>query len=45
VAAGLMALSGYPALTIDGVLAQLASIIDGSDGEVARLKRCQSELV
>ena len=43
VAAGLMAVSGYPALAIGGVLAQLASIIDGCDGEVARLKRCQSE--
>ncbi|MGE4561640.1 MAG: NTP transferase domain-containing protein [Rhodospirillales bacterium] len=43
VAAGLMAMSGYPALAIGGVLAQLASIIDGCDGEVARLKRCQSE--
>ena len=43
VAAGLMALSGYPALAIGGVLAQLASIIDGCDGEIARLKRSQSE--
>ena len=43
VAAGMMAMSGYPALAIGGVLAQLASIIDGCDGEVARLKRCQSE--
>jgi CDP-L-myo-inositol myo-inositolphosphotransferase len=43
VAAGLMAVSGYPALAIGGVLAQLASIVDGCDGEVARLKRSQSE--
>jgi CDP-L-myo-inositol myo-inositolphosphotransferase len=43
VAAGLMALSGYPALAIGGVLAQLASIIDGCDGEIARLKHSQSE--
>jgi CDP-L-myo-inositol myo-inositolphosphotransferase len=43
VAAGVMALSGYPALAIGGGLAQLASIIDGCDGEIARLKRSQSE--
>jgi len=43
VAAGLMAMSGYPALAIGGVLAQLASVIDGCDGEIARLKYCQSE--
>jgi len=43
VAAGLMALSGYPALAIGGALAQLASIIDGCDGEIARLKHSQSE--
>ncbi len=43
VAAGLMALSGYPALAAGGVLAQLASIVDGCDGEIARLKHSQSE--
>ncbi len=43
IAAGLMALSGYPALAIGGVLAQLASIIDGCDGEIARLKHSTSE--
>ncbi len=43
VAAGLMALSGYPALAIGGALAQLASVIDGCDGEIARLKHSQSE--
>jgi CDP-L-myo-inositol myo-inositolphosphotransferase len=42
VAAGLMAMSGYPALAIGGALAQLASIIDGCDGEIARLKHSQS---
>ena len=42
VAAGLMAFGGYPALAIGGVLAQLASIIDGCDGEIARLKHSQS---
>ena len=42
-AAGLMAMSGYPALAAGGVLAQLASIVDGCDGEIARLKHSQSE--
>ncbi|MCH8028440.1 MAG: NTP transferase domain-containing protein [Candidatus Dadabacteria bacterium] len=37
-AAGLFAMGGYLALLLGGVLAQFASIIDGSDGEVARLK-------
>jgi CDP-L-myo-inositol myo-inositolphosphotransferase len=37
-AAGLLALGGYPALFLGGVLAQFASVIDGCDGEVARLK-------
>jgi CDP-L-myo-inositol myo-inositolphosphotransferase len=37
-AAGLFALGGYFALFLGGVLAQFASIIDGCDGEVARLK-------
>jgi len=36
--AGLFALGGYPALLLGGLLAQLASIVDGCDGEVARLK-------
>ena len=43
VAAGLMALGGYPALAAGGALAQLASIIDGCDGEIARLKYSQSK--
>ena len=43
IAAALMALGGYPALAAGGVLAQLASVIDGCDGEVARLKHSQSE--
>jgi choline kinase/phosphatidylglycerophosphate synthase len=43
VAAGLMAVSGYPALAAGGALAQLASIVDGCDGEIARLKHSQSE--
>jgi len=37
-AAGLFALGGYPALLLGGVMAQFASIIDGCDGELARLK-------
>ena len=43
VAAGLMAVSGYPALAAGGAMAQLASIIDGCDGEIARLKYSESE--
>ena len=41
--AALFAVGGYPALAAGGVIAQLASIIDGCDGEVARLKRMQSD--
>ncbi len=42
-AAGLFALGGYFALLLGGVLAQFASIIDGCDGEVARLKYQSSD--
>ncbi len=42
-AAVLFAMGGYPALAAGGVLAQLASIIDGCDGEVARLKFLESD--
>jgi CDP-L-myo-inositol myo-inositolphosphotransferase len=42
-AAGLFALGGYPALLVGGVLAQFASIVDGCDGEVARLKYQSSD--
>jgi len=38
IAAGLFAFGGYPALLGGGVIAQFASIIDGCDGEIARLK-------
>ncbi len=38
VAAGFFASGTYLALLLGGVLAQFASILDGSDGEVARLK-------
>ncbi|MBW1863219.1 MAG: NTP transferase domain-containing protein [Deltaproteobacteria bacterium] len=37
-AAVLFALGGYPCLFLGGLLAQFASVIDGCDGEVARLK-------
>lgn len=43
VAALLFAVGGYGALAIGGGFAQLASIIDGCDGEVARFKRMGSE--
>lgn len=42
-AAVLFALPGYPALAAGGVLAQFASIIDGCDGEVARIKFQESD--
>ena len=41
--AALFATGGYPALAAGGVIAQLASIIDGCDGEIARLKRMRSD--
>ncbi|MBE9505674.1 MAG: NTP transferase domain-containing protein [Chloroflexi bacterium] len=37
-AAGLFAFGGYLSLLLGGVLAQFASVVDGCDGEVARLK-------
>ena len=43
IAAVLFALDGYPALAAGGAVAQLASIVDGCDGEVARLKQWQSD--
>ena len=43
VAAVLLAMGGYPALVAGGAVAQLASILDGCDGEVARLKFQESE--
>jgi CDP-L-myo-inositol myo-inositolphosphotransferase len=43
VAAGLFMTGGYIFLLIGGVLAQFASIIDGCDGEVARLKYQSSD--
>ena len=43
VAAGLFAVGGYPALALGGLIAQFASIVDGCDGEVARLKHLQTD--
>jgi len=43
IAAGLFALGSYWFLALGGVIAQFASIIDGSDGEVARLKYLSSD--
>ncbi len=42
-AAGLFALDGYLALLLGGFVAQFASIVDGCDGEVARLKYQSSD--
>ena len=41
-AAGLFALNDYFALLLGGIVAQFASIVDGCDGEVARLKHQNS---
>ena len=43
IAAGLLALGTYWFLALAGIIAQFASIIDGSDGEVARLKYLSSD--
>ncbi len=43
-AAGLFMLGGYFFLIVGGVLAQFASVIDGCDGEVARLKYQSSDV-
>ncbi len=43
IAAALFAVGGSPALAAGGIVAQLASIIDGCDGEIARLKRSPSD--
>jgi len=42
VAAGLFAAGGALALALGGLLAQLSSVLDGCDGEVARLKLRES---
>jgi len=43
VAAWLFAIGGYVTLALGGVIAQFASIIDGCDGEIARLKFLKSD--
>ena len=43
IAAGLFALGNYWFLALGGIIAQFASIIDGCDGEVARLKYLSSD--
>jgi len=43
IAALLFVIGGYPALALGGLIAQFASIIDGCDGEVARLKHSESQ--
>ncbi|NQY51889.1 MAG: NTP transferase domain-containing protein [Piscirickettsiaceae bacterium] len=43
IAAGLFSLGNYWMLAIGGTLAQFASIIDGCDGEIARLKYLSSD--
>ncbi len=42
-AAALFLLPGWPALIAGGLLAQFASVVDGCDGEVARLKYRESD--
>jgi len=42
-AGGLFALGKYPALVLGGIMAQFASILDGCDGEVAKLKFQKSD--
>ncbi|MCH9048128.1 MAG: NTP transferase domain-containing protein [Proteobacteria bacterium] len=42
-AAVLFVIGGYPALVLGGLIAQFASVIDGCDGEVARLKHSESQ--
>ena len=43
VAAWLFAAGGYLALALGGLVAQFASVIDGCDGEIARLKFLKSD--
>ncbi len=43
VAAWLFAIGGYLALALGGLMAQFASVIDGCDGEIARLKFLKSD--
>jgi CDP-L-myo-inositol myo-inositolphosphotransferase len=41
-AAGLFAMGGHLLLALGAVFSHLASVVDGCDGEVARLKLCES---
>ena len=41
-AAALFTLRSYPALLLGGLLTQVASVVDGCDGEIARLKYLRS---
>lgn len=43
VAAGIIAAPGWWAVAVGGLLAQAASILDGCDGEIARLTMAESE--
>ena len=43
VAAGLFAAGGWFWLAMGGLLAQTASVVDGCDGEVARLRLAESD--
>ena len=42
-AAAFFFLSGYIPLVVGALIAQASSVIDGCDGEVARLKHCESD--
>ena len=42
-AAGFFFLKGYLPLLLGGIIAQVASIVDGCDGEIARVKYLQSD--
>lgn len=43
VAAAIFSLGSFPLVALGGMLAQLSSVLDGCDGEVARLKHAASE--
>ncbi len=43
ISGALFSFGGYPLVAIGGLMAQMASVIDGCDGEVARLKHATSK--
>ncbi|MBW1982213.1 MAG: NTP transferase domain-containing protein [Deltaproteobacteria bacterium] len=43
IGAAFFTIKGYLAMLLGGLLSQAASIVDGCDGELARLKYCESE--